>query len=261
MKLEALALSVVRGGRRVVMDASLAFSAGQWTAVVGPNGAGKSSLLLALAGLLPCATGKVQLDGRDLHALGARERGRHLAWLAQQGEAQGELSALEVVRLGRLPHTGLFSALSVADHAAVEAAMHATECTALAPRRLSELSGGERQRVLVARALAGETPVLLLDEPTTHLDPPHQVALVQVMRSRAAAGATVVSVVHDLNLALAADRLVVMAEGRIQAQGPVSDPAVREALVSVFGGAFDLLALADGGWTAVPRLAPRRSAD
>ena len=231
----------------MVDGVSVQLPAGQWTALVGPNGAGKSSLLSLLAGLRRPATGRVLLAGRALADWPARARGRQLAWLSQQGEAEGDIAVRDVVALGRLPHTGLFGSPGPADEAAVQAAMQATECSALAGRRLSALSGGERQRVLLARALAVGAPVLLLDEPTTHLDPPHQRALVRLMRQAAAGGACVVSVLHDLTLALAADRLLVMADGRLQADGPPADPDVQRTLVAVFGHALRIVALAAEG--------------
>lgn len=252
LRCDAVALSL--GGRRVVDGVSLAFARGRWTAIVGPNGAGKSTLLSLLAGLRRPEAGSVELDGRALGAWPSRERARRLAWLSQHGEADGELAARDVVRLGRLPHHGLIGAITPADEAAVDAAMRETECDALATRRLSELSGGERQRVLLARALAVEAPVLLLDEPTTHLDAPHQRALLRSLVARAQRGAAVVAVLHDLTLALGADRLVVLAQGRLQADGPPDDAAVRAALVAVFGHAVAIERLGgpDGRWVAVP---------
>ena len=259
--LQATGLVLRLGGRPVVDQVDLALAAGQWVALVGPNGAGKSSLLSLLAGLRPPDAGTVQLAGRPLAAWTARQRAQRLAWLSQQGEAEGDIAAADVVRLGRLPHQGLFGAPTLADAAAVQAAMAETECTAFAQRRLSALSGGERQRVLLARALAVGAPVLLLDEPTTHLDAPHQRALVRSLATRARAGAAVAAVLHDLNLALAADRLLVMQHGRLVADGEPADPLVRQRLVQVFDHAFSIeavrLAPPSAGpprWVAVPAL-------
>jgi iron complex transport system ATP-binding protein len=249
---EVLTLSLA--GRRVVDGITLALRHGQWTAVVGPNGAGKSTLLSLLAGLRRPASGRVVLAGRDIADWPARERARRLAWLSQHGEADGELAARDVVRLGRLPHHGLIGAITPADEAAVEAAMRETECDTFATRRLSELSGGERQRVLLARALAVEAPVLLLDEPTMHLDAPHQRALLRGLANRARAGAAVVAVLHDLTLALGADRLVVLERGRLRADGPPDDAGLRAALVEVFGRAVSIERVGGdaGRWVAVP---------
>jgi len=255
--LQAEGLVLRLGGRAVVDGVSLQLAAGQWAALVGPNGAGKSSLLSLLAGLRPADAGTVTLAGRPLAAWSARERAQRLAWLSQQGEAEGEIAVADVVRLGRLPHQGLFGAATAADEAVVQAAMAETECQAFAARRLSALSGGERQRVLLARALAVAAPVLLLDEPTTHLDAPHQRALVRSLARRAREGAAVAAVLHDLNLALAADRLLVMDRGRLVADGAPADAAVRQCLVAVFDHAFTIEPLgADGQrrWVAVPAL-------
>ena len=244
-------------GTRVLYGVSMALHRGEWLAIVGPNGAGKSSLLSLLAGLRRPLQGSVQLLGRELAEWAPRPRAQKLAWLAQQGEAEGEIAVRDVVRLGRLPHHGLLGAPGAEDEAAVDQALQETECTAFQHRRLSELSGGERQRVLLARALAAQTPVLLLDEPTSHLDAPHQRALCRGLIARARSGAAVVTVLHDLTLALLADRVLVMAQGRVHADGAPADPALRQALVQAFGGALSIEQVASAGamrWVAVPRL-------
>jgi iron complex transport system ATP-binding protein len=249
------ALQVRLGDRPVLHGITLDFPPG-WTAIVGPNGAGKSTLLRALAGLQPLHAGEVTLAGRPLSQWSARDRARQLAWLAQQAESSGELTVRDVVHLGRLPQLGLFATPGPQDEAIVQQAMRDTECQPWQHRRLSELSGGERQRVFLARALAVRAPVLLLDEPTTHLDPPHQVALVRLMRQTARLGRTqvVVSVLHDLSLALAADRLVVLEAGAVRAVGGCDDPAVQRVLVEVFGGAIRIEHVG-GQWVALPQLA------
>jgi iron complex transport system ATP-binding protein len=225
-----------------------------WTAIVGPNGAGKSTLLRVLAGLQSADAGSVELGQRGLHTWSARARAAQIAWLAQQTDVGGELTVREIVQLGRLPHLGLFTAPGREDDAIVERAMNETECVAWQDRRLHELSGGERQRVLLARALAVQAQILLLDEPTTHLDPPHQVALVRLLQRQARSGTVVVSVLHDLSLALSADRLIVMERGRIRAEGARDDAAVHAAIVAVFGGAVRVLRVGER-WMAVPEFA------
>jgi len=233
--LQADQLTLQLGGRPVLRGIDCAFATG-WTAIVGPNGAGKTSLMRVLAGLLPASKGEVRVGGQRLAALGSRERALRIAWLPQQAEVSDELTVREIVHLGRLPHLGLFTAPGPADEAAVDAAMAATECSAWAQRRLPELSGGERQRVLLARALATQAPILLLDEPTTHLDAPHQVALARLVR-RLAQRQVVLTVLHDLPLALHADRVLVLRDGRIAGDGAPADPALQHALVRAFDGA------------------------
>ncbi len=239
----------VRLGRAEVLHGLTLDIGSGWTALVGPNGAGKSTLLRALAGLQPLAGGSVSLHGHDLRTLAASERARQLAWLAQLGEVTGELTVRETVELGRIARLGLLGTPGAADAAAVDRAMALAECSAWAGRRLHELSGGERQRVLLARVLATEAPLLLLDEPTTHLDAPHQRALARLLRQLsqdASAPRAVLSVLHDLPIALRADRLLVLDAGRLQADGPPGDPAVQAALVRVFGHAIRIDAGADG---------------
>ncbi len=255
--LSAEGLSLRLGDNLAVDGVSLALHGGQWAAIVGPNGAGKSTLLALLAGLRQPDAGCVRLGGRPLAEWPARERARQLAWLAQQGDAEGEIAALDVVRLGRLPRHGLFGAPDASDEAAVERALAETEATAFASRRLNALSGGERQRVLLARALAVDAAVLLLDEPTAHLDAPHQRALVRSLAGRALAGVAVAAVLHDLTLALAADRVLVLDRGRLVADGVPADAGLRDALIQVFDHAIHIESVTAQGrqrWVAVPAL-------
>ncbi|HEY4066749.1 MAG TPA: ABC transporter ATP-binding protein [Burkholderiaceae bacterium] len=250
----------VRLGSTQALDAVSFAPAPGWTAIVGPNGAGKSTLLRVLAGLQAPDAGAVALNGKPLTGWPARVRGTQIAWLGQEPASGGELTVRELVHLGRLPHLGLFTSPGAADEAAVDRALRATECEGWQQRRLDELSGGERQRVLLARALAVDAPILLLDEPTTHLDPPHQRTLLRLMQAQARAGRIVVSVLHDLSLALLADHLVVMRRGQLHATGSRDDPAVHAALVEVFEQAIAVVRLGDR-WIAVPDLEdapPRR---
>jgi iron complex transport system ATP-binding protein len=250
-------LGVRLGGRWVVDDVSLEIAPGQWLALVGPNGAGKSSLLALMAGVLAPGRGEVECGGRALAQWPARERARRLAWLAQAGESDGEIAVREVALLGRLPHHGLFGAPTPHDVAVAAAAMRDAEVEHLGECRLSALSGGERQRALIARALAVEAPLLLLDEPTAHLDAPHQRTLVRTLRRRVAAGAAAVTVLHDLTLALQADRVAVMVAGRLAMLGAPDDPALRAALEAAFDHSFAIRELAPAvpgapRWIAVP---------
>ncbi|MBB5204847.1 iron complex transport system ATP-binding protein [Inhella inkyongensis] len=235
--IRAEGLHIALGGRAVLRGVDLQIEAG-WTAIVGPNGAGKSTLLRALAGLLSPQQGSVHLQGREMREWTAPQRARYLAWMAQQGETSGELSVRETVELGRIAHLGLGGVPGAQCRAVVEQAMQRCECSDWSARRLNELSGGERQRVLLARALATEAPLLLLDEPTTHLDAPHQVALARLFRQLAREGRGVVSVLHDLGLALQADQLIVIEAGRVRAAGHPADPALQRALEAVFGQAI-----------------------
>lgn len=234
---------------------ALDLRAGRWTAIVGPNGAGKSTLLRTLAGL-QAAEGEVSLHGRPLSAWGSAERARALSWLGQN-ETMGEgLSVEAVVMLGRLPHRGWLAPPAAADRAAVEQAMHQTQCWNWRTRSLDTLSGGERQRVLLARALAVQAGVLLMDEPLTHLDPPHQADWLHLVRQLCGDGATVVSVLHELNVALQADDLVVMTRGAVVHHGSPGEPRTREALSEVFDHRLRLVEV-EGRWLVLPGDPPR----
>ena len=243
--IEACDVRVRLGDRTVLDQVRLQIGPG-WTAIVGPNGAGKSTLLRALAGLQPLDSGRVDAGGDDVHRLRPADRARRLAWLAQGGETSGDLTVLETVALGRIAQHGLLHTPDARDAEVVALAMRATGCEAWAARRLQALSGGERQRVLLARVLATEAPLLLLDEPTTHLDAPHQVALARLFRRLvqpvdAAPPRAVVTVLHDLGIALRADRVVVLQHGRCMAADAPSSPQLQRTLEQVFDGAVRIL--------------------
>jgi iron complex transport system ATP-binding protein len=218
-------LCVGYGSRIVLEGVSLELLPGRWTSIVGPNGCGKSTLLRALAGLEPPRSGTIALQGKTLQAWPRRERARRLAWLSQTAPVS-DLTVAEVVALGRFAHSGWLAHAQADDEAAMHRAMTATGSLGWALRRLSTLSGGERQRVHLARVLAVEASVLLLDEPTTHLDPPHQEDVARLLREQAhRCEASVLSAIHDLSLALSADRIIVL--GR---RGLVGHGSIREAL-------------------------------
>lgn len=249
--LSVRSLSVRLGGRPVLRGIDLDLPAGRWTSVVGPNGAGKSTLLKALAGLLPCE-GQVRLLDRPLQEWSGRDRARRLAWLGQGEPGADDLSVWDVAMLGRLPHQPWLASPSAADRLVVQQALEATQAWPWRERALGALSGGERQRVLLARLLAVQADVLLMDEPLANLDPPHQTDWLQLTRHEAGRGRTVVTVLHEIGMALQADELVIVDGGAIRHQGPASDPATRAALEAVFQHRIRILA-ADDQWVAVPR--------
>jgi len=254
--LEAQDLSVSLGGQRVLHQLSLRLPAGRWTSIVGPNGAGKSTLLRALAGMGQ-SQGRVLLQGRELSAWRGRERARTLAWLGQNQAAANDMAVYDVAMLGRVPHQPWLGAPSAQDHAAVEQALRQTHSWDWRARSLGQLSGGERQRVLLARALAVQAQVLLMDEPLANLDPPHQTDWLQCVQALVAQGTTVVSVVHEIAMALQAQELVVIAQGRVLHQGDCADPSTHRALEQVFDERIQVRAI-DGQWVALPRPAARR---
>ena len=252
--LQARGLSAAHGRQPVLHDLSLSAHAGQWLAIVGPNGAGKSTLLRCLAGLMSLAAGQVHLQGRPWFDMPAAERARQLAWLGQDVAGDPAMAVADVVALGRLPYQGWlgWQGAEVGDRAAVDQALADTDMAWARTRPLGALSGGERQRVMLARALAVQAPVLLLDEPVSHLDVPHQRLVAQVLRREAAQGRCIISVLHELPLALAADRLAVMKQGCLLAEGRTDDPAVHRVLEDVFDQAV-AVTQHDGRWTALPR--------
>ena len=251
LALQSIGLYARLGTTEVLHGIDLKLPAGRWTSIVGPNGAGKSTLLKALAGLLRHA-GEVMLLGQPLARLSGRRRALQLSWLGQNETGTDDLTAYDLAMLGRLPHQPWLGAASGADHAAVESAMRQTQCWDWRERALGSLSGGERQRVLLARALAVQASVLLMDEPLANLDPPHQSDWLQIVRSHVAGGGTVVSVLHELTMALHADDMVILAGGGVVHQGACTDPATHRALAEVFDGRVAVHSLA-GQWVALPR--------
>jgi ABC-type cobalamin/Fe3+-siderophores transport system ATPase subunit len=218
--LEARALSVSRGSRNVVHDVSVALAPGEGLALVGPNAAGKSTLVRALAGLLPAQTGGVWLGGRGLAEWSRDAVARAVALVATEDEGSGLLTVEDRVALGRYPHRGPLRPLGARDHEAVARALRSTGIESLARRRLQTLSAGERQLATLARGLAQEPQVLLLDEPAAHLDVGHQLQLFRVLDEVRGEGVAVLAVVHDLQRAVAwAPRIVLLADGRIAGDG------------------------------------------
>ncbi|MDE2400552.1 MAG: ABC transporter ATP-binding protein [Burkholderiales bacterium] len=255
VRLRAQGLSARHGAVEVLSGIDLSFHGGQWLAVVGPNGAGKSTLLHCLAGLMAPSSGQVTLDGQAVTAWPAQVRARRLSWLAQNSHEDAPMSVQDTVALGRLPHQGWMGLGGVtdADRQAVDQALLDTDTSAFRFRRLDALSGGERQRVWLARALAVQASVLLLDEPGAHLDAPHQRLLARVLRREASQGRAVVSVVHELSLALAADRVAVLNQGALVAVGSRDDTQVHRALEQVFDHAIEIVRVHDR-WVAVPQV-------
>lgn len=247
--INAYGLRATLGNTEVLHGISLNLPTARWTSIVGPNGAGKSTLLKALAGLLP-VTGEVKLLGIPLARIPARQRAQRLAWLGQNESAADDLTVYDVAMLGRLPHQPWLAAPSAADRNAVEQALRCTQAWDWRARSLGVLSGGERQRVLLARALAVQASVLLMDEPLANLDPPHQADWLALVRGLVEQGTTVVSVLHEISMALHADEMVVMAAGRITHHGACDDVVTHTALEQVFDHRITVQRLADQ-WIAL----------
>lgn len=250
--MQTLQLSATLGGRRVLKQIDLQIKTGRWTCVVGPNGAGKSSLLKALAGLLP-HSGQVLWQGQPLESWARAQRALQLSWLGQGETSTLDLRVWDVAMLGRLPHQSWLGAPSAQDAQMVEAALKATQAWDWRERTLGELSGGERQRVLLARAMAGNAPIMLMDEPLANLDPPHQVDWLEQVHCLLAQGTTVVSVLHEIGMALHANDMVVMQEGRVVHHGASSDVATHAAIEAVFDQRIRIHSL-DGQWVVLPHL-------
>ena len=225
-------------GEATVLDGlDLAIPPEKITVIVGANACGKSTLLRTLSRLLPARRGKVLLDGKSIHHLPSRELARTLGLLPQSPIAPEGIAVADLVSRGRHPHQGVFSRWRREDDEAVAAALAATKTEDLAERPIDELSGGQRQRVWIAMALAQETDLLLLDEPTTFLDISHQIEVLDLLTDlNQTRGTTVVMVLHDLNLAARyADHLVAMANGRLHVAGPPEAVLTEENVRQVFG--------------------------
>ncbi len=222
MLLKAENACVELGERDVLQGVTAEFRHGELTGIIGPNGAGKTTLLRALAGLLPVKSGRISLEGESIDSFDRKETARRVGYLAQKHEPDFPFRVDETVMMGRYPHQGRLAPETDYDRAAVAAALHDMDAENLANRAVNELSGGELQRVLIARTLAMQTPVLLLDEPFANLDVRHCLDILAILRAQAEEGRAVVVSVHDLNLAHRyCDRLVLLHQGEILVQGDV----------------------------------------
>ncbi len=235
--IELAGVAIARGGRTLVHDVNVRFEAGTLTAIVGANGAGKTSLLATLCGLTPPAAGRVLLDGSDLARLAPRERARAIALVDPGEPVLTAMTVGEAVAGGRFPHHRWWQwQATPADDDAVRAALGATQLTGLRAREVGTLSAGERQRVWLALALAQRASILVLDEPTAHLDLRHAVDTLERQHALARAGTTVVAVLHSLEEAAAfADRVIVLGDGGILADGPPAHALTEPVLQRAFG--------------------------
>jgi iron complex transport system ATP-binding protein len=239
--LVAQQVAVARGSRSVVRNVSFTASFGAVTAIVGPNGAGKSSLLRALNGLLP-HQGSIVSEGREVGSMSPRERARRIAYVPQQSQLMANMSVREAVAQGRFAHTTGWAHVDM-NAGQVERALADAHVTALASRAFNTLSGGEQRRVLLARALATEAPILLLDEPTAGLDLAHVLRFHALIRSLADRGLCVISVLHDLvDVYHHADRALLLAHGEQVAEGPASEVVRSEQVAKVYGVRLTTLA-------------------
>ncbi|MEW2378753.1 ABC transporter ATP-binding protein [Micromonospora sp. NPDC047812] len=236
-RLSGTAMTLAYERRTIAQDLSVAVPDRSFTVIIGPNACGKSTLLRALSRLLKPAAGAVLLDGEDIHRQPARSVARTLGLLPQTSVAPDGIGVAELVARGRYPHQGLLRQWSREDERVVTESMAATGVADLADRAVDELSGGQRQRVWIAMALAQQTPLLLLDEPTTYLDIAHQIEILDLCaRLHEEQGRTLVAVLHDLNHAARyATHLIAMREGRVVAAGAPRDVVTAELVEEVFG--------------------------
>jgi iron complex transport system ATP-binding protein len=242
-------LHVKYGERLALKDVSFEVPRGSILGVIGPNGAGKTTLIRALSGVLAVVSGSMQVDGKDLRKMNEQDRARLVAVVPQARNLPPAFTGQEMVQLGRTPYLNWLGQLSQRDLQGVERAMQRSRTTELADRRVGDLSGGEQQRLLLARALAQEAPLLLLDEPTTHLDLQYQISLLDAIRALVDQdGLTVVMTLHDLNLVSRyADTLCLLVEGQVAAAGTPEEVLDPELLSQVYHVPLQRMSTAPGG--------------
>lgn len=257
--LRAKNLTIGYDKRVISSELNVSIPPGSFTVIIGPNACGKSTLLRALARLLVPRVGSVLLDGKEISQYHAKEVARRIGLLPQSSISPDGITVADLVGRGRYPHQKLLQQWSISDEMAVANALEATHLTELSSRLVDELSGGQRQRVWVAMVLAQQTPMLLLDEPTTFLDIAHQIELMELFGTLHGKGHTLVAVLHDLNHAARyATHLIAMKDGRIVAEGPPEEIVTAKLVSEVFG--IDSVVIADpitGGPLVVPYKAGR----
>ncbi len=249
--LDVRGLSVRFGSRPILCDVSFQVEHGEVVALIGPNGSGKSTLIRALSGLVRWEAGEARIDGKELSCLSTRELAQSIAVVPQDEPISFDFSVREIVTMGRLPRsTGLFDTPD--DRAAAEEAMRKADCLEFADRPITQVSGGEKQRALIARALAQGASIMMLDEPTAHLDARHQAEVVTIVKELAASGQAVLIALHDLNVAAhVADRVILLDLGVVAMIGAVGEVLMSDRLESVYGVEFRRF---ESGIVVVPKL-------
>ena len=255
-------ISISYGDVSVLRDVSFGVERGEFVGLIGPNGAGKTTLLRAVSGVLTPDSGTVGVDGVAVHGLSSRASSRLVSVVPQDTHLSFAFDVRDVVEMGRHPHRSRFGAPTPEDRTVVDRALERTRTAELADRSIDEVSGGERQRVLLARAIAQDTPVILLDEPTASLDVNHQVETLDLVRDLTDDGKTAVAAIHDLDLAARyCDRLVVLADGVVCGQGPAEDVLSAETISRAFDATAAVTTNPFTGTPTVTALSSRASDD
>ncbi|MGB7294500.1 MAG: ABC transporter ATP-binding protein [Candidatus Aminicenantales bacterium] len=260
--LEVNGLSAGYGGGDVVRDIGLRLEKGEFACILGPNGSGKSTLIKALQGLLKDVSGEVTIDGTDLFRLTKREVARKIAFVPQIADLAFEFSVSELVAMGRYVHQRRLAGLSSSDRRLIRDVLEMVGISPLQDRKVAHLSGGERQRVLIARALAQDTPLLFLDEPSSHLDLNYGLEIFALLaKLRQEQGKTVLSTEHNINLAIPyAHKIIFLKDGRIQAQGSPAEMITRDRIKEVFQADVDIR---ENRYSRLPEISliPKHSAE
>ncbi|MEY2780565.1 MAG: hypothetical protein RL307_269 [Pseudomonadota bacterium] len=249
---ELKSVSVSHGEQPVLSQLNVQLKAGQWCCMVGPNGVGKSTLLRAMAGLHP-VQGELRFEGQVLADGHVAQRAKRLAWMGQATDDDTEWTVDELAMLGRLPHLKGWRLTGPEDRKVVDQVLTELGLLTLANRRLASLSAGQRQRARLARLLSTQAPVLLMDEPVTHLDAPHQADWLNWAKTWARQGKSLITVLHELPLAMQADHLLVLHQGRCIHQGSPSDALTRAAIEQALGQRIQWVH-AEGQWLSAWRL-------
>ncbi|MDR2534449.1 MAG: ABC transporter ATP-binding protein [Treponema sp.] len=234
LKLEKLSIGFKQ--KTIINELTISINAGELIALAGPNGGGKTTLLKTIGGLLPPLRGRILLDGKAPSTMSKRERAEQISFLFQSASSDWPFTVEELIAQGRFPYQGLFRADTASDQKSIAQAIQSAGLTGYEQRRVTELSGGEFQRVLIARSMAQEAKLLLLDEPANNLDPKYQYMVMNLVRSMTNAGQTALVSIHDLNLAsLYADRIILLTKGNVAAIGTPAEALRENILQEVFG--------------------------